>query len=115
MKKSNFRKSVMKYAHQLFATVTELRNRATWAACVKAAWNLYHLAQRMRQGVVEFSYRKADGTIRKAFGTLVGIPSGSTLGGKKVTKPSYKTMCYWDMERMAFRCFKVENLISVAA
>lgn len=36
---------------------------------------------------------------------------GATLGGKKVTKPSYKTMAYFDTEKNAFRCFKVENLI----
>lgn len=93
----------------------QLRNRATWSACVKAAWNLYRLAKKMRGGVAEFTYRKADGTIRHAFGTLVGIPAGSSIGGKKVTKPSFKTMAYWDMEKMAFRCFKVENLISFAA
>ena len=34
-----------------------------------------------------------------------------TLGGKKVTKPSYKTMAYFDTEKNSFRCFKIENLI----
>ena len=75
------------------------------------AWQLYRLAKAMREGLVAFFYRKADGTIRKAVGTLKNLPAGATLGGKKVTKPSYKTMAYFDTEKNSFRCFKVENLI----
>lgn len=77
------------------------------------AWELYRLAKAMREGVVNFLYRKADGTIRKAVGTLMNLPVGSTLGGKRVTKPSYKTMAYFDIEKASFRCFKIENLIGV--
>ncbi|MDE5975557.1 MAG: SH3 beta-barrel fold-containing protein, partial [Muribaculaceae bacterium] len=74
---------------------------------------LYRLAKAMREGVVAFYYQKADGSIRKAHGTLQNVPAGATLGGRRVTKPSYKTMAYYDTEKNAFRCFKVENLISV--
>ena len=56
-------------------------------------------------------YTKADGSIRKALGTLRNVPAGATLGGKRVTKPSYRTMAYFDTEKHGFRCFKVENLI----
>lgn len=62
---------------------------------------------------MSFYYAKADGSIRKAIGTLNNVPAGATLGGKKVTKPSYKTMTYFDVEKKAFRCFKIENLICV--
>lgn len=75
------------------------------------AWQLYRLAKAMREGLVEFFYRKADGTIRKAVGTLKDLQVGATLGGKKLTKPSYKTFAYFDTEKNSFRCFKVENLI----
>lgn len=75
------------------------------------AWQLYRLAKAMREGVATFYYIKTDGTIRKASGTLKNVPVGATFGGKKVTKPSYKTMGYFDTEKNAFRCFKVENLI----
>ena len=78
------------------------------------AWQLYKLAKAMREGVVSFYFRKVDGTIRKAKGTLKNLPAGITFNGKKVTKPSYKTMAYFDTEKQAFRCFKVENIISVA-
>ena len=65
----------------------------------------------MRSGVVAFYYLKSDGSVRKAHGTLKDMPSGITFEGKKLTKPSYKTMAYYDTERKAFRCFKIENLI----
>lgn len=105
-KKNNFRVRVMKYAWQLFRATKQ-----AWRICMIKAWQLYRLAKAMREGAVTFYYEKADGSIRKAVGTLKGIPAGATLGGKKVTKPSYKTMAYFDIEKKAFRCFKVENLI----
>lgn len=108
-KKVNFRVRVMKYAWQLFKTTNQ-----AWKICMIKAWQLYRLAKAMREGVVSFFYQKADGTIRKAIGTLQNVPAGATLGGKKVTKPSYKTMAYFDVEKKSFRCFKVENLICVA-
>lgn len=105
---TNFRVRVMKYAHQLFKAT-----KIAWRICMLKAWQLYKLAKAMRLGVVSFSYRKADGTIRRALGTLKDLPSGATSGGKRVTKPSYKTLAYFDTEKQSFRCFKVENLISV--
>ena len=108
-KKNNFRVRVMKYAWQLWKSTNQ-----AWRLCMIKAWQLYRLAKAMRETVVSFYYHKADGTIRKAIGTLRNIPAGATLGGKKVTKPSYKTMAYFDIEKNSFRSFKVENLICVA-
>lgn len=105
-KKNNFRARVMKYAWQLWRNTKQ-----QWRVCMIKAWQLYRLAKAMREGVVTFYYEKADGTIRKAVGTLKNMPVGATLGGKKMTKPSYKTMAYFDTEKKAFRCFKIENLI----
>ena len=105
-KKINFRVRVMKYAWQLWKATHQ-----AWRLCMIKAWQLYRLAKAMRAGVVTFYYTKADGSIRKAIGTLKNVPAGATLGGKKMTKPSYKTMAYFDTEKNSFRCFKVENLI----
>lgn len=106
--KTNFRVRVMKYAHQLFSTTGK-----SWRFCLLKAWELYRLAKKMREGVVRFAYEKKDGTIRFAEGTLRGIPAGSTLRGKKMTKPSFKTFAYFDMGKSEMRCFKIENLITV--
>lgn len=96
----------MKYAWQLWRATKQ-----QWRICMIKAWQLYRLAKAMRKGVVTFYYQKADGSIRKALGTLKNLPADATLGDKKVTKPSYKTMAYFDTEKNSFRCFKVENLI----
>ncbi|MCF0219317.1 MAG: DUF2693 domain-containing protein [Muribaculaceae bacterium] len=108
-KKSNFRVRVMKYAWTLWRATNQ-----AWQICMLKAWELYRLAKKMREGEVTFHYLKADGTIRKAKGTLCNLPSGATLNGRKMTKPSFKTFAYFDIERNSFRCFKVENLICVA-
>lgn len=105
-KKINFRARVMKYAWQLWRATKQ-----QWSICMIKAWQLYRLATAMREGVVTFYYQKADGSIRKALGTLKKLPAGATLSGKKITKPSYKTMTYFDTEKNSFRCFKIENLI----
>ena len=105
-KKNNFRMRVMKYAWQLWKSTGQ-----AWRLCMIKAWQLYRLAKAMREGQVSFYYQKTDGTIRKAVGTLINTPSGATLGGKRLTKPSYKTISYFDIEKNAYRCFKIENLI----
>lgn len=104
--KSNFRVRVMKYAWQLWKSTGQ-----AWRLCMIKAWQLYRLAKAMRQSVVTFYYTKTDGSIRKAAGTLKNVPAGLTLGGKRMTKPSYKTMTYIDTEKQAYRSFKIENLI----
>lgn len=78
------------------------------------AWFLYRLAKKMRESYVSFYYHKADGSIRKAVGTLRNLPAGATLNGKKMTKPSFRTFAYFDMDKKSFRCFKIENLICIA-
>lgn len=105
-KKTNFRARVMKHAYQIW-----LATRQTWSECMKKAWNIYRLAKRMRNGVVAFAYRKADGSMRNAYGTLCNLPEGVT-SGKRMTKPSYKTLCYFDVEKDSFRSFRIENLLS---
>lgn len=95
----------MKYAWQLWKATKQ-----AWRLCMVKAWQLYRLAKSMRQGVVTFYYQKADGSIRKAVGTLKNLPARVSLGGKS-SNPSYKTMAYFDVEKNSFRSFKVENLI----
>lgn len=107
MKKSSFRSKVMNYAHQLFNTTSY-----SWKRCLIQAWELYKLAKRMRSGIVTFFFEKKDGTVRKANGTLMDLPSGITYGNER-HEPTYKTFAYYDIDRQAFRCFKIENLLKV--
>lgn len=104
-KKANFRARVMKHAHQIW-----LATKASWSICLKKAWNLYRFSKILKSTIMAFSYLKADGTIRNAYGTLMGVPAYN--GQKRRTKPSYKTFTYFDVEKNEFRSFRVENLMS---
>ena len=84
-----FRTTVFQRAYNLMKTTGK-----AFAVCLSKAWQLYRLAKKMRTEAVEFTFEKADGTLRKAIGTL-------------------KVFHYWDLEQVAFRCFKIENLISI--
>lgn len=103
--KKKFRVRVMKYAHFLYE-----RTHNAWSICLLKAWELYRLAKKMRRGVVKFVFRKMDGTIRYALGTLQHLPVGATNKGKQ---PQFKTFAYYDIEKQDMRCFRVENLITV--
>lgn len=96
----------MKYAWQIRRSTS-----MTISECLKKAWQLYRLTIKLRQGVVVFLYTKADGTIRKAVGTLKNI--SFNIAGKRVTKTAYKTLTYFDLDKKSFRCFKVENLLAI--
>ena len=67
------------------------------------------LKYKMRRGIVTFSFKKADGTIREARGTL----RRSLLPPTKGTgiKPSPLVFVYYDVEKCGWRSFRRENLL----
>lgn len=83
-------------------------NFATFSKALKHAWQLVKLKYAMLKGVVEFAFRKMDGSIRTAAGTLQAQHVNYEFKGNASTN---KTMAYYDLEQGAFRCFKIENLI----
>ena len=77
------------------------------------AWNLEHLRTAMRVSVVRFSYVKDNGDIREARGTLCFdlIPTENIPTGPRVQDENYETFRYYDLDRQAWRSFKVINYI----
>lgn len=104
--KQNFRARVMKYAWQILRAT-----KMAWSYCLRKAWMLYKLWNNMKKGNVRFTYFKTNGSLRHAIGTLKF--RWNDVAVKKGTKPAYKTMKYYDLDRKSFRCFKVENLVTV--
>ena len=97
--------TIMRRAWHLFRSMGK-----AFAVCLSKAWQLYRLTKRMRAGVVRFAYEKADGTLRKAAGTLHEVSAtikgtGRPDGGQAVR--------YYDVEADGWRSFKVENLIAI--
>lgn len=81
-----------------------------FAVALSKSWQLYRLTQRLRAGVVRFAYEKADGTLRRAVGTLkdtAALVKGAGL------PDNGQTVKYYDVEAGGFRSFRVENLVTV--
>lgn len=100
----NFRSKVFKQAYEMVASTGK-----SFAVCLAKAWAIYRISKRMRDEIVTFAYEKADGTLRKAKGTLKDIQNFIKGTGKE----NDKAMRYFDVEANGFRSFRVENLITV--
>ncbi len=99
-----FRTKVFKRAYQIMHSTGK-----AFAVCLSKAWALYRLAKALRTKDVCFTYEKKDGSLRRAYGTLKNVSQFVKGAGKTSTGVFH----YWDLEAVAFRCFKVENLITV--
>ncbi len=102
--KKNFRTIVFKWAYEIARSTGKC-----FAVCLAKAWALYRLKKSMKIGIVSFAYEKADGTLRKAKGTLKDVQNLI----KGTGKDNFKSLCYFDVEASAFRSFRIENLITV--
>lgn len=98
------------FRSKVFKTAYELRESTgkTFAICLAKAWQLYRLSRRMKHEVVTFAYEKADGTLRKAKGTLKDVQNLIKGTGSE----NYKTVKYFDIEANGFRSFKIQNFIT---
>ena len=77
--KRNDLQNIMRRAWELYRTTGK-----AFAVCLSRSWVIFRLIQRMRSSVVQFSYEKIDGTLRKAKGTLKDVTAlvkGTHKGG----------------------------------
>lgn len=76
--------------------------------------SIENLKTMMRNTVVCFSFLKADGSVRTAYGTLSGDIIDRYYGGpegKRERTPSPQNVSYFDIEKTAWRCFNATRLI----
>lgn len=85
------------------------RNGYTMSEALKVAWNNIKLKMQMARGITRFYFRKVDGTIREAFGTLRADMMPALHGSSRQSNDSIQV--YYDTERQSFRSFKKANLI----
>ena len=81
----------------------------TLSEAMKQAWAIYRLVRDMHKGVVAFKFRKVDGSIREAHGTLAAdfLPASNGSG----RRPNPKVQVYFDTDKNEFRCFKINYLM----
>jgi len=79
------------------------------SVCLAKAWQINRLKELLQNGIVRFAYERADGSLRRAAGTLNTV--NHLLKG--TGRINYKTLTYYDINACAFRSFRVENLITI--
>lgn len=76
------------------------------------------LESKMLQAAVRFQFKKKDGSLREAVGTLVRDKmvqeDGSVWEPVGEAKPDVPTLVkFWDLTVQGWRCFNVFNLVAV--
>ncbi len=90
--------------------ILKKKDVGTIAEALRKAWQAMKIKAQMSVGVVEFTFRKANGEIRKAIGTLKGSAISYDYKGSE-RKPCYSAVAYWDIEKNAFRSFSIASLL----
>ena len=71
----------------------------------------------LREGITHFWFRKGDGSLRSAYGTLdmaiVERHGGVPQGKESEDRPINGTVSYFDLEKDAWRCFKADAVQEV--
>jgi hypothetical protein len=98
--------NIMAMAWRFFRTTGQ-----AFGDCLRQAWVNFKLVAAMRARIVRFYFRKVDGSIREAWGTLRADLIPPTTGDDR--KRNDDVQVYYDTERGEYRCFKRLNLVSI--
>lgn len=84
----------------------------------KKADEVMILESRMLENAVKFQFKKKDGSLRDAVGTLdrskMVQEDGSLWKPKGEAKPDVPSLLkFWDLEAKGWKCLTVANLVSV--
>lgn len=77
---------------------------------LKLAWRQIKNKVNLKKGITHFQFRKIDGTLRDAWGTIKSELVPTTNGNRKYN-PTIQT--YYDTQKGEWRCYKIANLIAV--
>jgi hypothetical protein len=103
-------KSQMKEVMQMAWSFVR-KNGYSMSEALKCAWANLKLKAALKVKIVEFYFKKTDGTLRQAFGTLMSDRVPETKGTKKTAD---NCQVYFDTEKEEWRCFKKCNLVKIA-
>lgn len=104
----NQMKEVMSLAWQFVK-----RNGFNMSEALKVAWANLKLKSQMKGKIVKFYFKKVDGSVREAYGTLNEKLMPAITGTDKRAKND-TVQTYYDTERQEFRCYKKANLLNIA-
>ena len=87
-------------------------NGFNMSEALKLAWRNYKLRAALTQRICKFYFKKVDGSLREAYGTLSERIVPPTMGCDRKRNDTVQT--YFDTEKHEYRCFKKANLLSIA-
>ena len=108
---TNF-KNQMKEVMSLAWTFVK-RNGFSMSEALKCAWANLKLKAQMKSKIVKFYFKKVDGSVREAYGTLNEKLMPAITGTDKRAKND-TVQTYYDTERQEFRCYKKANLLNIS-
>jgi len=112
MKQQISRSEVLTLAH----SIRRQNQFLTWGQCQAQAWKVVRLRSALRAGAARFSFQKTDGEVREAYGTTnAGLFQYQSKGTAADRAESPCQIKYFDLEKNAWRSFRAERILSVAA
>lgn len=85
------------------------KNGLALSEALKIAWRNVKLRVALHRKIVRFTFKKVDGSLREAWGTLAANMLPNHGDGRT---PNSTVQVYYDTEKAAWRSFKKINLIS---
>ena len=91
------------------------KNIVTWSRALKRGWFFVDLREMMKKSVVRFMFKKKDGSIRYAKGTLhpILIPDDKKAKHDGLTQwnEQYKAIAFFDLDKQEWRSFNIHDFI----
>lgn len=100
------KKEIMSLAWQFIKA-----NGLTLSKALKLAWMNIKLRTRMMKDVVTFIFQKADGTLRRAEGTLKETMLPNTKGSERKVNPLVQV--FFDTDKGEWRSYKKANIVTI--
>ena len=91
------------------ATILDRTQDAIMA--VGKAMMIENLKTKMANGIAHFAFKKKDGSIREAWGTIQENIAAAKTNGNGISREYYKTTAFFDIEKGEWKSFRWESIL----
>lgn len=77
------------------------------------AMMIENLKNKMKNGVAHFVFKKKDGSLREAWGTIQSALADAMTNGRGESRENYACCAFYSVTDGAWRSFRWENLVTV--
>ena len=86
---------------------------SSFAQSLHAAWMRFKIRIALKNGLAYFTYKKANGELRDAIGTLFERNFNYTSKGSQ-RKENFSVVKYWDVVSQGWRSFRIDRLVLIS-